>query len=402
MRRHRTGLAVALALVAAAATSLQAASIVVTSPGVSDALIQGNAVALPTDGPRILYHNPAGVTLVRGTQLDYSAYVFSIAGRYRNGDTGYDEKTSEFGGAPLLWLGTDHFDPWFVGFGIFGSVGSSFNFAAEPSAGVANRFLGESAIFQLGLVAGREIAPGLRLGVQLAPNFGRVRIRYPSPFGAVSTDLYGAGIGGAVGVLYEATERLTLGIGYRSPARVFLEGDADVGEEDDRVDLVFHVPQQAEFGFAYRVTDAVTALASARWTDYPDFEDATIDFRDRDELDVPFIANARTTFRYGAAVEWAVLPALDLLAGVSHEEWMMEPESLSPLLYDTADWYFGGGFRTRFAERWTAMGVLSFAYTDDRVVTREENPVFPGRYEFEIPITAGFQIGYQFDTPAGS
>lgn len=401
MRRQRTGWATAIAIVAAA-TSLEAASIVVTSPGVSDALVQGNAVAAPTDGPRILYHNPAGVTLVRGTELDYSAYVFALSGRYRNEDSGYDEKTSEFGGAPLLWLGTDRLDPWFVGFGVFGSVGSSFNFAAEPAAGVANRFLGESAVFQLGLVGGREIAPGLRLGVELAPSFGRVRSRYPSPFGPVSFDLYGAGIGGAVGILYDVTDRLTVGVGYRSPGRLFLEGDADVGDADDDVQFVFHVPQQSEFGFAWRIAESVTALASARWTDYPDFEDAEIDFRDRNELDAPFIANARTTFRYGAGVEWTVIPELDLLAGISHEEWMMEPESLSPVLYDTADWYYGGGFRARFGERWTVMGVLSLAFTDDRVVTADENPLFPGRYEFEIPVTAGFQIGYAFELPHAS
>lgn len=388
--------AVAAAVVLATHGGAQAAAILATSVGSSDAAVQGTNVARPLYGPGILHHNPAGISLVKGTKLDYSAYVFSISGRYRNADSGYDEKTSEFGGAPFLFIGTDHYDPWHFGVGIFGSVGSSFNFAADPDHGAANRILGESAIFQVGFVGGREVIPGLRVGVEVAPSFGRVRARYPSPFGAVSYDLYGVGIGGNFGVLYDVDERLTLGVGYRAPGRVFLSGDADVGDADDEVDFTFHVPQTVEFGFAYRLTDTLTVLASSRWTDYPTFEDAEIDFRDADALDVPFVAAARDRFRYGAGLEWMAMEEVALLAGVTHEEWMMEPESLSPLLYDTADWYFGTGLRARLNERWTVLGLLSFAYTDDRVVTPDENPAFPGRYEFEIPITAGVQIEYRF------
>ena len=398
---HKFGSApFAAAMLAMAAAGLaSASSIVVSNAGVSDASIIGNVVATPDDGIRTLYHNPAGITLVRGSEFSYSLFAAPIDGRYSNPATGYDEKSSEIALVPSLFLGTDSFAPWFVGFGFSGTVGSTFSFAGDEAAGFPNRFLADSSVVQSGFVVGRELAPGLRAGIEVSPNFSRVKSRFPSPLGPVSYDLDGFGIGGSVGVLWEATDRLSLGVGYKAPGRVWLSGDADIGPLDDDVDFLFHVPQQVEFGFAYHLTDSTLVAAQTRWTDYPDFEEAKIDFARTNALDTPFIAKARARFRSGAGIETMLTSSAAIRFGFAHEEWMMDERSLSPLLYDASDWYFGAGVVVRLTEHWRLSGVLSYVRSEDRVVTADKNPTFPGRYEFSIPVTAGFQIDYRFGEP---
>ena len=374
-------------------------SVVVSAASASDASIIGNVVATPDDGPRTLYHNPAGVTLMRGTEFTYSLYGTQIVGNYSNEANGYDEKSSEFGMVPTFWLGTDVWEPWYVGVGFTGTVGTSFNFNGDPGAGFPNRFLGESSVVQLGFVAGREVLPGVRVGMQVAPMFSRVRTRFGSPLGPVSYDLDGFGVGGGAGILWEATDKLSIGVGYKAPGRVWLSGDADVGATDDEVEFDFHVPQQIEFGFAYHLTEATIFAAQSRWTNYTEFEDATIDFDRTDALDAPFVAAAKSRFRTGAGIETILASNLAVRFGFSTEPWMMEAKSLSPLLYDHSDYYFGFGALVKLNDQWRLTGIVSYVHSDDRVVTADEQTAFPGRYELELPITAGFQVDYRFSVP---
>lgn len=386
----------ALVLVVLATSPARASIILPLDLGASDVALCGNAVAKPDDGPRMLFHNPAGVSLLSGTEAGYGVLAIPINGRYENDATGYDEKSAEFAASPTLWMASDAFAPWHVGFGVYGSVGTSFNFAEDASAGFPNRFLGESTVLSFGLNVGREIAPGLRFGIQLTPSYGKIRARYPSPLGAVSFDIQGFGIGGLAGLLYEPIDGTTFGLAYKSPARVFLSGDADVGEIDDEVDMTFHVPQWIVFGFAQELMPNLVLIGQARWTDYDDFEKSEFEFDDTEALDQPFIREAKSRFRYGFGVEWEFTEGSVLRGGFSHEDWMMSESSMSPLLYDGADFLVGVGFGTRFLERWKVDVALGKAYVDDRVVEAEENPLFPGRFQTESPVVAGFMIAYQF------
>jgi long-subunit fatty acid transport protein len=378
------------------AAAAEASSIVPPDISASDAPLCGGVVASPNDGPRMLFHNPAGVAGIEGSEAGYGVFGNPVGGRYENEATGYDEKSNEFAAAPTVWLKSDALAPWHVGAGIYGAVGTSYNFAADPAAGFPNRFLGESSVLQLGFVVGRELAPGLRVGLQIAPTYGKIRARFPSPLGPVSFDVDGFGIGGIAGLTWEFVEGTTFGAAYRGPARVFMSGDADVGETDDEVEITFHVPQWVAFGFAHEVSPSLRLLAQARWTDYSEFEKGVFEYDRTPALDQPFIASAKARFRYAAGFEWGITEQFLLRGGMGAEDWMIEESAVSPLLYDNADILVGLGLATRFLERWKVDATLGYAFADDRKVTAEENPLFPGRYQLEVPFVAGFLITYRF------
>jgi long-subunit fatty acid transport protein len=173
-----------------------------------------------------------------------------------------------------------------------------------------------------------------------------------------------------------------------------MSGDGDVGDADEEVEIDFHTPQLVTFGLAHRLTPKLTVSLQARWSDYPEFEKGEFEFQNFPMLNQPFVSGARSTFRYGAGLEYAVAPWADLWLGVSREEWMIEEKSLSPLLYDTTDVLIG--FGTGISRgRWTIRLVGGVASVEDRVATADSNPRFPGRYQLEGGV-AGLGIRYLF------
>jgi long-subunit fatty acid transport protein len=401
MRRDAVGVFAVVCMIAAIATAacprpLHASFLQLPHIGGRDGGMSGNVVASPTDGPSVLLFNPAGVVGQPGTQVTVSLATSTMSGRYTNPQTGYDQKSSEMPFGPLLWIGSDHFAPWYVGAGLYGSVGSSFNFAAEPSAGVPEQFLAESGLVQLGLVIGREIVPGLRFGVEGGPNWGRIRTRTPSPLGAVNFDVDGFGLSGATGLLYDLTAQTTFGMSYRSPGVVYMGGDGRVGAQPEHVDINFHTPQSVIFGIGQRFTPKLLVTAQATWTDYPDFENGVFRFEHNPVLNSRFINRARSTVRYGVGLEYEMADWLWLRSGVSREEWMIDASAVSPLLYDTSDFMVMLGLGIAYGN-WLIDANVGYGYMEDRLVTSADQRAFPGRYELDsspgITVALTYRLG---------
>lgn len=382
-----------LALCATSGAVTEASVIQLPTIGGRSSAVGGNEVALATDGPGMLLVNSAGIVGMPGTQIGAGSLVGFTTVRYQNPDSGYDAKSSETPLAPTLWMTTDHWRPWHVGFGLYGSVGAAFNFPGNPGIGIENRFLSELSVLQAGLVAGRELAPGLRAAVQLAPTYAKLRLRAPSPVGAISFDVDGFGIAGTAGLTYDLGPATTVGVSYRSPATVWLSGDGDVGPAADDVDLDLHLPQSVAFGFSHLLTERLRLLAQARWTDYPEFEESIVEWRRHPEVNRPLIPDARSAFRWGAGAEWQWRDELAVLAGFTTEPWMLEEASVSPLLSDYTDYLFAVGLRADLG-RWAILGTLGTGLFEDRVVNSPAPTAAPGRYEWESSVVS-FEVVYR-------
>lgn len=377
-----------------------AASSLIQLPHVSgrDGGLSGNVVALPTDGGSILFFNPAGVVNQIGTEALASIEQTNVTARYINRASGFDATSSADPTVPVLWVRTDTLRPYYLGVGVYGAVGAAFKFAGNANAGIPGRLLGEFSTAHLGLVAGREIIPGLRVGIQVAPSYGMLKARTPSPLGNVELDLSGVGILGSVGVLYDLDDRATFGVAYRSPGVIWMGGDGKVGGQPDRIDLDFRIPQNVTFGFAYRFCDRLVGTAQARWTNYSQFEDAEFRFDRSVSLDQPFIADARSTFRYGLGAEYHPSDWIVLRTGYSYEDRMIGARALRPMLFDTADHMVMAGFGTGYGA-WAVDFHTGVLLTDDRVVTAGQNPFFPGRYKFRSMTEFAIAVSRRFNWP---
>lgn len=373
----------------AAASFIQAPDI-----GGRDSALSGNDVASPQDGPGILLNNVAGAVDRRGTYLDYSLLVAFSNAHYIDRDIEYDTKSSEIPVIPTVWIGTDAWKPWTLGLGLFGSVGTSYNFPGSPAAGIPNRFFSELTIVQLALTAGREIAPGLRIALAPTPTFGRLRAHFPSPFGPVSYDVDGFGIGGSFGLLYDPMPGTTLGVSYRSQGIVFMSGDGDIADVGENVHADLHTPQSVAFGVARQLTDRLLLVTQARWSDYSRFEESSVRFGRTSALNGRLFGATRDTFRYGGGLEYQLAEWVRVQLGISREPWMIEEQAISPLLSDYTDTIYTVGAEMD-VDRWKIRVTGGSGVWEDRKATPDENRAFPGRYQFGGGVV-GAEVSYRF------
>ncbi len=395
MLKRICGSAVVLFLAMSPSPAVYASQLLLPHLGGRDGGMSGAVVATPIDGPSILLFNPAGAARIQGTQASFGFETGNVSGRYINPATGYDQKSSESPFAPTLWFGTDALGEWHVGVGLYGAVGSTFNFAASPANGVPSRLLGENGILQVGFVAARELVPGLEVGVQVAPSFGQLKGKMPTPLGEVSFDMDGFGITGSVGALYSLDSRTTIGLAYRAPGVVFMSGDGKVGGASESVEMDLRTPQTIFLGLARQYSDKLLLSVQSAWTYYPDFEKGKYEFKNNPALNQPFIADARPTVRWTAGLEYAVREWAWLRAGVSYEPWMIEASALRPTLYDSSDFMLMLGLGVNL-KPWQVDMQLGLGKGEDRVVTEADQTFFPGRYQLESGIGGGITATYSF------
>ena len=387
VRIHRWLVPAALAL---AASSASASFIVAPHTAGRDGDLSGNTVASPDDAGSAQYINPAGVVGETADQTMLAVAPMNFTAHYDNGN-GYDHTSSE---TPVLlnfWHGLGERNGWHMGFSTYGSVGTAFDFAADPGNGVPSRFVGKLTVINLGFNVGRQLTEDLRVGMQITPRYGQQTFKAPTPGGEAEFDIDGFGIVGSLGLVYDLSDRWALGLAYRTPGLVDMDGDGSVGGNDQGVEHELHTPQSVTAGASFQWTPKTTLLAQVKWTDYEQFQDGDVKWDETTALNQPFIGDTRNRIRWGMGLEHEVIEDSFLRVGFSYESWMIEPESVRPYLFDNRDFMLMAGYEVRY-ETLSVGFIGGYATTTDREVSPAQNPAAPGTYSTENDVMAGFRI----------
>lgn len=376
-----------------------ASQLVTPTAGPQDASLAGNVVALPLNPVSALFHNPAQLTL-----LPNSVTLGVLAIRYHPSyanPLGYDSTSRELPIAPSFGYVTDRWAPFHVGIGMYGALGFAYNHDADPQHGVPEKFSTELAVISLAPALAYSLTPNLHLGVEINPSYGRLKFKTPSPVGFIDVDVRGPGVFGTVGVLYQPTPNLNLGLSYKTPGTIFMFGNARVAGGGDDATVHFELPQSIEFGLAYHFTDRFTVVLQARWTQFSVFEDTRLEFENRTFLNRTAVNKARDRFRLGGGIQYVVFPGVTLQVGFSWERWAINSSSLAPTLPDVTEYFMFPVGVTIERGAWQVHLVAGQGYTESRRVSREQNPFFPGRYSLDQGIF-GVQVTRLLGKPAAT
>ena len=395
-----------------------------TAPGLaaSDGMVVGNAVAYPLNPATALFHNPAQLSLMPNS---FSTGVFNIMfhpsyenrhGTFlpdslppylsaqekeglrafrgfrpsadRSGH--YDSTSREFPIAPNFGYVTDRFAPLSFGIGMSGSLGFAFNHEAGPEHGVPNNFFTELVAASLAPSLSYSLASNLHLGVSINPTYGRLKTKSPTPLGRLDLDVRGPGVFGTVGVLYQPTDRLNLGLTYKTPGKIWMFGNARVDGSGDDATVYFNIPQNVKFGFAYRITDRLTFVGQARWSHLSVFDETRVRFEAHTPLNQTAVGRAKDRWRTGAGLTYQVSENFKLGVGFSYEPWAIKDDALKPTLADNTDFMvaFGGQY---MHGPWIFDVIGGMSHIEPRRADDRENPVFPGRYDLAMNVF-GFQM----------
>ena len=367
----------------------QASQLALPAATPEDASLAGNVVALPLNPVTALFHNPAQLPL-----LPNAATVGGIGVRFLPGyanPSGYNSTSREFPVSPSFGYVTDRWAPLHVGIGMYGALGFTYNHDADPQEGVPDKFYTDLAILSLAPALAYSLRPNLHVGVAINPSYGRLRFKTPSPVGKIDVDVRGPGVFGTLGIFYQPTPDLNIGLSYKTPGTIFMFGNARVAGQGDDAHVNFQLPQTIEVGFAYRLFPSLTVTAQARWTEFSVYEDTQLEFDQRKFLNRPAANEARDRFRLGGGLQYKILPWMTLQVGFSWEQWALTESSLSPTLPDLTEYYMFPAGVTIARGAWKVHLLGGWSYVESRHVTADRNPFFPGRYSLDQAIF-GLQV----------
>ena len=384
-RRVRAALTGVVVVAAIGAHDARATTLIAPAAGARDAGLAGTTVAAPSDLMSAFFQNPAGLTLIEDTQATFGSGFFIISNEIRT-SFGYrgDSDIVAFGpsGGMAMTRGR-----WRFGVGIFGSVGSKFDFPADPEHGVARNFYTELAAVTIAPTVAYELTPELSVGLQINPLVGSLKNRVLIP--AVEQHLrwrvQGPGIQGAIGMLYAPNRQWSFGVTYKTPGRIFMDGTVGVGGKREDLTFDFHVPQEVIFGAAWRPTSRVLLTSFGRWHDTSVFENSVFKFSDTTALNFPFAVESRDAWRSGVGIEVQAHPQLAIRAGAAYNTAALGSQSVNPLVYDTSGIITGGGFGIELG-RWIIDLTGGIGFFDDRKIQQSEARVFGGRYTSAGPV----------------
>ena len=388
-----------------------------SNPGLgAKAASMATAFVAIADDPSAILHNPAGLTNLQGTQIYGGVTAMNISTKYEN-LSGASEKskphtfiipnmfiTSDFKQKDMAF-GLGIFSPY----GIGGKTWSDWGLTRYIST---ESYIGTIAINPN--FAWKPI-PTFSIGIGIDYVFAQGKSRrminqqaLGAPDGKFEFEGNGGGWGFNVGFLYAVTEKVNLGLTYRSRVDVKqcgtikLEGIAPplrplfggAAYETD-AETTLHFPDNISLGIAFRPSDRWTIGMDAEWYDWTCFSKNRLDI----EREVPAAGFTDVStdlgwkyqwfFKFG--VEYALQKDLFLRGGYLYAISPVPDRTLSPDNPDSNqhNFAFGMGYKTG---KITIDGFYNTGLNVDRKVN---NSILSGEYKNFIH-SFGINLGYQF------
>jgi long-subunit fatty acid transport protein len=222
----------------------------------------------------------------------------------------------------------------------------------------------------------------LSLGAAITPLFGHSHMRYTLGGLRFKYRLDGPGIQGMLGLRWEPRPGLAVGLGVRTPGKVWMDGDMALAGSSQDVDLELKMPTQVFAGVSMHFGERIIASLAGRWTDSSSFGDSMIEFEVTDAADAPFVPHAKDEWLVSAGMEYIWSELLTLRLGVGHANAIVGDKGVSPLVFDTSDTRVGVGFSLNL-DPWSIDFMAGHAFRGSRDIGADEALILPGRYSID-------------------
>jgi len=381
----------------------------ITEPGGVGARGMGMAsvVANPDDPIAAFYYNPAGLARIEGENIAGGVEFVFVRMNYRNSE-GYNQRNHVTAPIPFFGYTTDRAKPVVLGIGLYSTLGVGFNFYKDPAHGVREDIESSAGVLYLAPTIAYRINPRLSVGFELNIGYGAAEMNQPvrdketgSYLGYLETEADGFGYGCTIGLLYELTPSLTVGLNWRSPMKTSLERDAKFAGIDGDLDLDPYWPQMVSLGLAYKPNPRLTFSVTVKWADWTYLDNSEFRYRGLPILNHPLVKDSRDTMRYSAGLEYRYNNKIVLRTGYEYDEHSVDSKYLSPLLADVNFHMFFGGIGFESGD-WKAdlfcvyTAVIDRENTDSLIGYPNQVLGYPkGEVSGNVPVP-GFEISYRF------
>jgi long-chain fatty acid transport protein len=235
--------------------------------------IGGAFVAVAND-PSAIFHNPAGLVYQKGV-FNLSIDGFYISPHHEYVTTDGDRIESRYKTSlPQFFLTFRANERLTFGLGFYvpyagGGVDWKESVAAQP-------FKLTMGVYSLTPTISYKFSDKLSVGFNLNFYNGVLNIdMVDATFGPMKSEEKGSAVSAGFGLMFRPSQRLSIGLGVRGPAKMTLTGRTEVTFTDPLLgtfpilldsETSFDLPWDLELGFAYRITENLLFSTSAQYT----------------------------------------------------------------------------------------------------------------------------------------
>lgn len=203
------------------------------------------------DDPSAVYYNPAGLTQLKGTQVNANLLNIYTHANYTNALNQQSSVATNGALAPSLFIASNA-DPIYLGFGIYAPFARELDYTITPAVYGLDQ---NSEIQRIDFVP----TVAAKLGKYVSVGVGFVGSRINASTNALGFDEAGRGNGatGQGGILITLPKGIKLGVDYRGPEKGRIEGDGTLttpfGPISDDFNADFDFPGILSTGISWQV-----------------------------------------------------------------------------------------------------------------------------------------------------
>lgn len=343
----------------------------------SNGLANAGSAALATD-PSVMMSNPAGITALRGTQLNANAQV--ILGDMRFSRDSNNQFGGNEGGNALEYLpGASLFishqidERSAIGFAMYGNFGLALDYDDDWAGRYFNQ---EAAIIGVSFqpTLAHKFTDDLSIGIgprimyayyrnETAINNNLLGLR-ESPDGQLEFKDTDVGTGVNVGLLYQLSEGTQVGLAYTSKIDLEFKDSPKIRNVDnplinaalrrldvDSLKLDMSVPQTVVFSVAHDLNPEWKLLGSLGWQDWSEFGDIGVEV-DASAADVSRTADRKykDTWHASVGAQYQASPRLRWSLGLGYDSSAVDDKDRTVDNPMGEAWRFATGFNYKVDE----------------------------------------------------
>lgn len=383
----------------------------------------GAFVAQASDASAV-YFNPAGLAFQKGWKVLGGTTLIIPSTKFTgpSPSTSNTSMESQIFYPSNLYVSYGMRDGLTFGLGIFTPYGLGSEWPAEW-AGRRLSVKTDLKTFYINPSVGYKVGDTFSIGVGISYVIGDVSLKFrvptyssltpPTPAakdGTASLEADGTGFGFNIGLMFKPTERLSLGLSYRSMTELEFSGDATFADMQALTTFFpggtgttkLPLPSNLVGGIAYGVTDDITLEADFQYVGWSKYNELNVDLEEGPafpltgrpvQSDLTSKKNWEDAFLIRIGGEYR-LDRLALRLGYLLDTTPQPDKSVEPMLPDADRNELTLGLGYQFSDNLSVDVAYQLILFKDRTVTPSVN-VFPGTYQSNANLF-GINIGYQF------
>ncbi|HEY6950855.1 MAG TPA: OmpP1/FadL family transporter [Bacteroidota bacterium] len=385
----------------------------------------GAFVARASDGSAMFF-NPGGLAFQQGFRLELGTTLIMPSTTF----TGPTPSTTETSMNSQTFFPSNFYasysvgDKWVFGLGFFSPYGLGTEW---PNDWVGRRAAVKTDLqtFYITPTAAYKVNDQLAFGLGLNIVLGSAKLSYrvptystlapPTPStkdGTAALDGTGNGVAFTLGVLYKATDKLSVGASYRSLVKVKFSGTASFTDMQALQtwfpggdgDVTLPMPSNFQLGLAYVVSPKLTLEGDFQWVGWKSYDQLQVNLttgpnapaglggQPLQKSPAPQVKNWDDGYLFRLGGEYTVNEKLTLRAGYIMDVSPQPPSKTEPMLPDgdRNDFSIGGGYQINEKLRVDLAYMLVLFNERDA-----KNAAFPGTYKSSANLLS-LELGYQF------